>query len=114
MNLANILHSIAETDPEVYERTSTRRRIIRNWMPKVALTTLPLTLTLTKRMISSRGRNTMNATAAQRMGASKRCGLKENPRPSGEIPVLPSHRGTSSVGGSERIQLACMSKCQPR
>lgn len=44
MNFANILNGIAESDPEVYERLSTRRRIIRNWMPKVALATLPLAL----------------------------------------------------------------------
>ncbi len=44
MNFANILHSIAAADPEVYDRTSTRRRVIRNWMPKVALATLPMAL----------------------------------------------------------------------
>ena len=44
MNFANILHKIAETDPEVYERTSPRRRVIRNWMPKIALATLPVAL----------------------------------------------------------------------
>lgn len=44
MNFANILHSIAQADPEVYERTSTRRRIIRNWMPKVTTAALPLAL----------------------------------------------------------------------
>jgi hypothetical protein len=44
MNFANILNSIAETDPDVFERTSSRRRIIRNWMPKVAIATLPLAL----------------------------------------------------------------------
>jgi hypothetical protein len=44
MNFANILHSIAGTDPEFYERVSPRRRIISNWLPKVALTTLPLAL----------------------------------------------------------------------
>lgn len=44
MNFANILNSIAEADPEIYERTSTRRCIIRNWMPKAALATLPIVL----------------------------------------------------------------------
>jgi hypothetical protein len=44
MNFANILNSIAESDPEIYERVSTRRRIIRNWMPKVTAATLPLAL----------------------------------------------------------------------
>lgn len=41
MNFQNILQSIADADPELYERCSTRRRLIRNWMPKVALTALP-------------------------------------------------------------------------
>jgi hypothetical protein len=44
MNFANILHSIAESDPEIYERVSTRRRVIRNWMPKVTVATLPFAL----------------------------------------------------------------------
>ena len=44
MNFANILHRISQTDPDFYERVSPRRRIIANWMPKVALTTLPLAL----------------------------------------------------------------------
>src|ERR1051325_287299 len=44
MNFANILNSIAESDPEIYERISTRRRAIRNWMPKVAIATLPFAL----------------------------------------------------------------------
>lgn len=44
MNFANILHSIAQADPELYERTSTRRRIIRAWAPKAALATLPLAI----------------------------------------------------------------------
>lgn len=44
MNFANILNSIAEADPEVYERVSGRRRVIRNWMPKVTMATLPLAL----------------------------------------------------------------------
>ncbi len=44
MNFANILSRIAEIDPEVYERTSTRRRVVSNWMPKVALATLPVAL----------------------------------------------------------------------
>ncbi len=44
MNFSNILNHIAEVDPEVYERTSSRRRVIRNWMPKLALATLPVAL----------------------------------------------------------------------
>jgi hypothetical protein len=44
MNFANILNRIAGTDPEFYERVSPRRRVIDNWMPRVALTALPLAL----------------------------------------------------------------------
>src|SRR5712691_12207460 len=76
------------------------------------LTILPLTLTFQKRIINSRGTNTTSATTAQRIGASKRCGLKENPRPPGEMPVLHRH-SVVSLGGSECIQLVRMSQCQP-
>lgn len=44
MNFANILSEIQRLDPEVYERTSPRRSIIRNWMPKIAATALPFAL----------------------------------------------------------------------
>lgn len=44
MNFSNILSEIERLDPEVYDRTSPRRSIIKNWMPKVALATLPLAL----------------------------------------------------------------------
>ncbi len=41
MNFGNILNEIAKADPEVFERTSERRDIIKNWTKKVALTALP-------------------------------------------------------------------------
>lgn len=44
MNFSNILSRIAEVDPEVYERTSPRRRVIKNWMRGATLATLPLAL----------------------------------------------------------------------
>ena len=44
MNFSNILSHIAEVDPEVYERTSQRRSVIKNWMRGVTLATLPLAL----------------------------------------------------------------------
>jgi rubrerythrin len=44
MNFANILHQIAQADPEFYERVSPRRRVIARWMPKVALSALPFAL----------------------------------------------------------------------
>lgn len=44
MNFSNILSEIEKLDPEVYERTSARRSVIKNWMPKVALAALPLAL----------------------------------------------------------------------
>jgi hypothetical protein len=44
MNFTNILHGIAQSDPEIYERVSTRRRMIRNWMPRVTAATLPLAI----------------------------------------------------------------------
>ena len=44
MNFSNILAHIAQVDPEVYERTSQRRRVIKNWMRGVTLATLPLAL----------------------------------------------------------------------
>src|SRR5690606_11479052 len=42
MNFSNILSRIAEVDPEIYERTSERRSVIKNWMRGVTLATLPL------------------------------------------------------------------------
>jgi hypothetical protein len=44
MNFSNILSHIAEADPEIYERTSQRRRVIKNWMRGVTLTALPFAL----------------------------------------------------------------------
>ncbi len=44
MNLNNILTEIERLDPEVYERTSPRRSVIKNWMPKLAAVTLPFAL----------------------------------------------------------------------
>lgn len=44
MNFANILNEIAKTDPEVYERTSERRSILKNFGSKIALTALPFAL----------------------------------------------------------------------
>ncbi|RFM29724.1 ferritin-like domain-containing protein [Deminuibacter soli] len=45
MNLQNIINEIAEVDPEVYERTSTRRHAFKHWGDfgkKLSLTALPL------------------------------------------------------------------------
>lgn len=44
MNFANILNHIAETDPEIYERLSPRRKVIRNFVRNVSLTALPFAL----------------------------------------------------------------------
>jgi hypothetical protein len=44
MNFSNILNEIAKADPEVFERTSQRRDIIRTWSKRVALTALPFAL----------------------------------------------------------------------
>lgn len=44
MNFANILSEIERLDPEVYERTSPRRSIIKTWSRRVALTALPFAL----------------------------------------------------------------------
>ena len=44
MNFSKLLSHIAEADPEVYERTSQRRSVIKNWMRGVTLATLPLAL----------------------------------------------------------------------
>ena len=41
MNFSNILNEIAKADPEVFEKTSERRDIIKNWTRKVALTAMP-------------------------------------------------------------------------
>lgn len=41
MNFANILNQVAETDPEIYERLSPRRKVIRNFARNVSLTALP-------------------------------------------------------------------------
>ena len=44
MNFSSILNHIATIDPEVYERTSERRSVIRKWMRGAALTALPVAL----------------------------------------------------------------------
>ncbi len=44
MNFANILNHIAETDPEIYERLSPRRKVIRNFVRSASLTALPFAL----------------------------------------------------------------------
>ncbi len=44
MNFSNILSHIAEADPEVYERTSQRRHVIRNWMRGISMAALPFAL----------------------------------------------------------------------
>jgi len=41
MNFSSILSEIEKLDPEVYERTSERRDVIKNWGRKVALAALP-------------------------------------------------------------------------
>jgi hypothetical protein len=41
MNFSNILNEISKADPEVFERTSQRRDVIRNWTKRIALTALP-------------------------------------------------------------------------
>jgi len=44
MNLQNIISHIASEDPEFYERTSDRRKVIRNFMKGAALTAVPFAL----------------------------------------------------------------------
>jgi hypothetical protein len=44
MNFANILKHVAETDPEIYERLSPRRKVIRNFARTASLTALPFAL----------------------------------------------------------------------
>ena len=44
MNFRNILNTIAETDPEVYERTSERRHVLKNMGRVATLAALPLAL----------------------------------------------------------------------
>lgn len=41
MNFSSILAEIEKLDPEVYERTSQRRDVIKNWGRKIALASLP-------------------------------------------------------------------------
>jgi hypothetical protein len=41
MNFKNILNDIAKTDPEVYEKLSSRRHVLKSFAPKVALAALP-------------------------------------------------------------------------
>lgn len=41
MNFLNIINKIAETDPEVFERTSQRRHVIKNLTKGVTIATLP-------------------------------------------------------------------------
>ncbi len=44
MNFSSILSEIEKLDPEVYERTSQRREVIKNWGRKVALAAVPFAL----------------------------------------------------------------------
>jgi hypothetical protein len=44
MNFSNILSEIERLDPEVYERTSDRRKVIRNWTRRVSLAALPFAI----------------------------------------------------------------------
>lgn len=44
MNLQNILNEIEKADPEVYEKLSPRRDVIKKWGKTVALTALPFAL----------------------------------------------------------------------
>lgn len=44
MNFNHILNEIAKADPEVFERTSERRDVIRRWGKGIALTALPVAL----------------------------------------------------------------------
>lgn len=44
MNFSNILNEIQKADPEVFERTSQRRSILKNFGTKVALASLPLAI----------------------------------------------------------------------
>jgi hypothetical protein len=44
MNFSNILSEIERLDPEVYERTSDRRKVIKNWTRRVSLAALPLAI----------------------------------------------------------------------
>jgi hypothetical protein len=44
MNFSNILSEIERLDPEVYERTSDRRKVIKNWGRRVSLVALPFAI----------------------------------------------------------------------
>ncbi|RYE20692.1 MAG: ferritin-like domain-containing protein [Sphingobacteriales bacterium] len=44
MNLQNILNEIEKADPEVFEKISPRRSVIRNWGKTIALTAIPFAL----------------------------------------------------------------------
>ena len=41
MNFSSILSEIEKLDPEVYERTSDRRNVIKNWGRKIAMASIP-------------------------------------------------------------------------
>ncbi len=44
MNFSNILNQIEKLDPEVYERTSQRRDVIKNWTRNISMAALPFAL----------------------------------------------------------------------
>ncbi len=44
MNFSSILSEIERIDPEIYERTSPRRALIKNWTRKVSLAALPFAI----------------------------------------------------------------------
>lgn len=44
MNFSSILSEIEKLDPEIYERTSQRRSVIKNWARNISLTAVPFAL----------------------------------------------------------------------
>lgn len=59
MNLQNILHQIEKADPEVYERVSMRRDVIRKWSKAFTLTAMPLALGSLFKTAYGRGTDTV-------------------------------------------------------
>jgi rubrerythrin len=60
MNFSSILAEIERLDPEVYERTSQRRDVIKNWGRKVALAAIPFALGSLFKKAYGKGTATIN------------------------------------------------------